>query len=131
MHREETAARGLAMKRFFLKSMILKASVKQADLRYVGSITIDEDLMDKANLNENEHVLVVDRTNGKRLETYVIKGVRGSGMIAMNGAAAHLISEGDYIDIMAFTWVTGDVAPLFIAVDGDNRFVRYVEGDSF
>jgi aspartate 1-decarboxylase len=115
------------VKRLLLKSMIMGATVVQADLRYVGSITIDEDLIEKCNLTPNENVLVVDRTNGKRLETYVIKGERGSGMICMNGAAAHLINQGDTIDIMAFTWASGSVQPLFIEVDAKNRFTRYVE----
>lgn len=115
------------MKRLLLKSMILQATVVQADLRYVGSITIDEDLIEKSNLSPNENVLVVDHTNGKRLETYVIKGERGSGMICMNGASAHLINQGDVIDIMAFAWSGGDVHPLFIEVDRNNRFSRYVE----
>ncbi|MCK4237424.1 MAG: aspartate 1-decarboxylase [Candidatus Krumholzibacteria bacterium] len=114
------------MKRLLLKSMILGSTVTQADLKYVGSITIDEDLIDKANLSEHENVLVVDRTNGKRLQTYVIKGERGSGVIAINGAAAHLIGESDRIDIMAFTWSTGEIQPLFIEVDDNNLFVRYV-----
>lgn len=115
------------MKRLLLKSMIMGAKVVQADLRYVGSITIDEDLIEKSNLSPNENVLVVDHTNGKRLETYVIKGERGSGMICMNGAAAHLVNQGDTIDIMAFAWSNGDAQPLFIEVDERNRFVRYVE----
>jgi aspartate 1-decarboxylase len=115
------------VKRLLLKSMILQATVVQADLRYVGSITIDEDLIEKSNLSPNENVLVVDHTNGKRLETYVIKGERGSGMICMNGASAHLINQGDIIDIMAFAWSSGDVHPLFIEVDRNNRFSRYVE----
>ena len=115
------------MQRLLLKSMIMGATVVQADLRYVGSITIDEDLIEKSNLSPNENVLVVDHTNGKRLETYVIKGERGSGMICMNGASAHLINQGDVIDIMAFAWSGGDVHPLFIEVDRNNRFSRYVE----
>ncbi|HVP56913.1 MAG TPA: aspartate 1-decarboxylase [bacterium] len=118
------------MKRLVLKSMIIKAAVIQADLRYVGSITIDEDLIDKSSLSENENVLVVDRTNGSRLQTYVIRGERGSGTICMNGAAAHLITQGDIIDIMAFTWSSGAVQPLFVEVDGRNRFVRYLEPGS-
>jgi aspartate 1-decarboxylase len=115
------------MKRFLLKSMILRATVMQADLHYVGSITIDEDLIEKANLCEHESVLVADRTNGCRLETYVIKGARRSGIIAMNGAAAHLVNAGDKIDIMAFSWSSGGAQPLFIEVDESNRFSRYVE----
>jgi aspartate 1-decarboxylase len=115
------------MKRLVLKSTIVKATVIQADLRYVGSITIDEDLIDKSNLTENESVLVVDRSNGNRLETYVIKGERGSGTICMNGAAAHLIGQGDIIDIMAFTWSGAPPQPLFVQVDGHNRFVGYID----
>lgn len=115
------------MKRLLLKSMIMGAKVVQADLRYVGSITIDEDLIEKSNLSPNENVLVVDHTNGKRLETYVIKGERGSGMICMNGAAAHLVNQGDTVDIMAFAWSSGDAQPLFIQVDERNRFVRYAD----
>jgi aspartate 1-decarboxylase len=107
--------------------MIVGAKVVQADLRYIGSITIDEDLIEKSNLSPNENVLVVDRTNGMRLETYVIKGERGSGMVCMNGAAAHLINEGDTVDIMAFAWSNGDAQPLFVEVDERNCFRRYVE----
>jgi aspartate 1-decarboxylase len=119
------------MKRLLLKSMIMGAKVVQADLRYVGSITIDEDLIEKSNLSPNENVLVVDHTNGKRLETYVIKGERGSGMICMNGAAAHLVNQGDTVDIMAFAWSSADAQPLFIEVDERNRFVRYADaGDA-
>ena len=105
--------------------MILGATVTQADIRYVGSITIDEDLMEKADLIENEHVLVVDQTNGKRLETYVIKGRRGTGAVCMNGAAAHLATTGDRIDIMAFRLSPGGVDPVLVEVDGGNRFVKY------
>ena len=115
------------VKRLLLKSMILKARITQADLRYVGSITIDEDLIDRANLSEHENVNVIDRTNGKRLETYVIKGERGSGVICMNGAAAHLINKGDLVDITAFSWSTGEADPVFIEVDGNNRFVRTLD----
>jgi aspartate 1-decarboxylase len=111
--------------------MIVSAKVVQADLRYVGSITIDEDLIEKSNLSPNENVLVVDRTNGMRLETYVIKGERGSGMVCMNGAAAHLINEGDTVDIMAFAWSSGDAQPLFIEVDEHNRFRRYVDASDY
>jgi len=118
------------VKRLLLKSMILKATITQADLKYVGSITIDEDLIDQANLSEHENVHVIDRTNGKRLETYVIKGERGSGVICMNGAAAHLINQGDEVDIMAFSWSTGKAVPLFIEVDRNNRFVRCLAEES-
>ncbi len=119
------------MKRLLLKSMILKAKVTQADPRYVGSITIDEDLIDRANLSEHENVQVIDRTNGKRLETYVITGERGSGIICMNAAAAHLINKGDEVDIMAFSWSTGEADPIFIEVDSNNRFSRCLNMGQF
>ena len=102
--------------------MILRATVTQADLRYVGSITIDEDLIDRAGLSEHESVYVVDRTNGHRLQTYVIKGERGTGVIGMNGPAAHLVDEGDVIDILAYHWSTGQADPVLIEVDSSNRF---------
>ena len=115
------------MKRLLLKSMILRATVTQADLLYVGSITIDEDLIDRAGLAEHENVHIVDRTNGHRLQTYVIKGESGSGVIGMNGAAAHLINEGDEIDIMAYSWSAGEPRPVLIEVDSGNRFKGYAD----
>ncbi|MFO7916359.1 MAG: aspartate 1-decarboxylase [Candidatus Krumholzibacteriales bacterium] len=117
------------MKRLLLKSMIMQARVTQADLRYVGSITIDEDLIEKADLSEQENVLVVDRTNGNRLQTYVIKGRRGSGVVCMNGAAAHLVKEGDVVDIMTFAWTGDRRCPLFIRVDESNHFAGYFNED--
>ncbi len=85
-----------------LKSKIHQVTVTEANLLYVGSITIDEDLMDAANLIENEKVQVVNINNGERLETYVIKGERGSGQICMNGPAARLCAVGDMVIIMSF-----------------------------
>ncbi|MCD6379788.1 aspartate 1-decarboxylase [bacterium] len=117
------------MKRMLLKSMILKARVTQADIRYVGSITIDEDIVEKANLSEQENVLIVDRTNGNRLQTYIIIGERGSGVVCINGAAAHLVNEGDIVDIMAFSWSTGEAQSLFLKLDENNHFSRYVTTD--
>ena len=113
------------MKYNLLKSAIVKATVTEADLNYIGSITIDEDLTEKADLKAGENVLVVDYTNGSRLETYVIIGRRGSGVICMNGAAAHLIRKGDEVTIMAFNWSHGGTAPHFIVVDTSNKFVGY------
>ncbi|GAB4539832.1 MAG: hypothetical protein Fur0020_08800 [Thermodesulfovibrionia bacterium] len=112
-----------------LKSAIKGASVTEADLDYIGSITIDEDLMERANLKAGENVIVVDHTTGSRLETYVIRGEMGSGVICMNGASAHLINKGDKIDVMAFTWSEGGMIPQSIIVDKQNRFVRYLLGD--
>jgi aspartate 1-decarboxylase len=85
-----------------LKSKIHRVSVTEANLDYMGSITIDEDLMDAANLIENEKVQVLDLNNGERLETYVIKGRRGSGEICMNGAAARKVLIGDILLIMSY-----------------------------
>ncbi|MGD0753553.1 MAG: aspartate 1-decarboxylase [Bacteroidales bacterium] len=85
-----------------IKSKIHKVTITGANLNYIGSITIDEDLIDAANLIENEKVQVLDLNNGERLETYVIKGVRGSGEICLNGAAARKVLIGDIIIIMSF-----------------------------
>ncbi|MCT4604212.1 MAG: aspartate 1-decarboxylase [Marinifilum sp.] len=84
------------------KSKIHKASITGADLQYVGSVTIDEDLMDAANLIENEKVQIVNINNGERLETYVIRGERGSGTICLNGAAARKCAVGDVIIIISY-----------------------------
>lgn len=111
--------------RQFLKSKIHNATVTEANLNYVGSITIDEALMKKANIDEYEKVLVVDNTNGNRLETYVIKGKKNSGQICMNGGAAHLIKKGDEIIIMTFQLSQKPVKPRIVIVDKNNRFVKY------
>lgn len=89
-----------------LKSKIHRVQVTEANLDYIGSITIDEALMEAANIYPGERVQVVDNDNGARLETYVIAGKRGSGCICMNGAAAHLIHVGDTIIIMAYAMMT-------------------------
>ncbi len=88
--------------RTYLRSKIHKATVTAADLNYIGSITIDRDLMDKADIAPFEKVLIVDNTNGSRIETYVIEGERGSGMMQINGGAAHLVRTGDEIIVMTF-----------------------------
>lgn len=85
-----------------LKSKIHRVRVTQAELNYVGSITIDEDLMDAANIIANEKVQIVNNNNGARFETYVIKGERGSGMVCLNGAAARLVQVGDIIIIISY-----------------------------
>ena len=85
-----------------LKSKIHRAVITEANLNYVGSITIDEDLMDAANLIANEKVQVVNVNNGERLETYVIKGKRGSGVVCMNGPAARLVAVGDIVIIISY-----------------------------
>ena len=96
-----------------LKSKIHNVTVTGADLNYVGSVTIDEDLMDAANLIEYEKVHVLDRNNGERLVTYVIKGQRGSGEICLNGPAARKVAPGDVVIIMAFASITPEEAVSF------------------
>jgi len=113
--------------RWVLRSKIHKATVTEANLKYVGSITIDEDLVERAGLIEGERVLVTSNTSGSRLETYVIVGERGSGMICMNGAAAHLITAGEEIIIMGFELSESPITPKLILVDQENRFVRCLE----
>ncbi len=96
-----------------LKSKIHRVKVTEANLDYIGSITIDEALMEAANIYPGERVQVVDNDNGARLETYVIAGKRGSGCICMNGAAAHLIHVGDTVIIMAYAMMTPEEAKVF------------------
>lgn len=96
-----------------LKSKIHKATITGANLHYIGSISIDEDLMDAADLIENEKVLVLNLNNGERLETYVIKGERGSGEICLNGAAARKVIAGDVIIIMSFAMMDQKEARVF------------------
>lgn len=96
-----------------LKSKIHRVSVTDANLNYIGSITIDEDLMDAANIIEYEKVAVVNNNNGERFETYVIKGERGSGVICTNGAAARLVQPGDILIITAYAQMTPDEARNF------------------
>lgn len=96
-----------------LKSKIHRVIVTEANLEYIGSITIDEDLMEAANIYAGEKVQVVDNTNGARIETYVIPGKRGSGCICINGAAAHLIHVGDTVIIMAYAMMTEEEVKAF------------------
>lgn len=96
-----------------LKSKIHRVKVTESNLNYIGSITIDEDLMDAADIMANEKVQVVDNNNGARFETYVIPGERGSGVICCNGAAAHLVNIGDVVIIMAYTWMEREEALKF------------------
>lgn len=112
--------------RWLLRSKIHKATVTEADVTYVGSITIDEGLIEKAELWPGQKVLVVSNTSGARLETYVIPGARDSGIIGMNGAAAHLIDVGEEIIIMGFELSDRPVTPKIILVNGENEFVRFL-----
>ena len=109
-----------------LKSKIHRVQVTEANLDYVGSITIDEALMEAANIYAGERVQVVDNANGARIETYVITGRRGSGCICINGAAAHLIHVGDTVIIMAYALMTPEEAKSFkpaIVFPENNRLV--------
>lgn len=110
--------------RWVMRSKIHNATVTEANLAYVGSITIDSDLMDRVGLWPGERVLVVSNTSGSRLETYVITGAAGTGVIAMNGAAAHLIAAGEQVIIMGFELCGTPATPQVILVDAENRFVR-------
>lgn len=117
------------MYRTMLKSKIHRATVTQADLHYVGSVTIDETLMAAADLLHGEQVCIVDVTNGARLETYVIAGERDSGVIGINGAAAHLVHPGDLVILLAYGQMDAAEAmsyqPRVLFVDGDNRVLEH------
>ena len=112
--------------RWILHGKIHKATVTQADLNYIGSITIDTDLCEKAGFLEGEKVLIVSNTSGSRLETYIIYGERNSGVICMNGAAAHLVKKGEEIIIMGFQLADETLKTKLILVDENNKFVRYL-----
>ncbi len=116
------------MLRKVLRAKIHRATITQADPDYIGSITIDRDLLDAVDLVAGECVLVADIDNSNRLETYVFEGERGSGVICLNGAAAGLVNVGDKIIIMAFGYVPDDeaaaVAPRVVLVDEKNRPAR-------
>jgi aspartate 1-decarboxylase len=114
--------------RTLLKSKIHRAFVTDANPDYVGSILIDEELMDRADIWNFEKVLVCDVTNGSRFETYAIPGERGSGVVAVQGAAARLVENGDCIIIMAFDLTDEPVEPKMILVDDENNFVEYLIG---
>ncbi|MDR1122597.1 MAG: aspartate 1-decarboxylase [Endomicrobium sp.] len=110
--------------KFVLSSKIFKATVTKANLKYKGSITIDTYLCDKASLWIGEKVLVVSNNSGARLETYIIPGKPNSGIICMNGAAAHLIKTGEEVIIMGFTLSDKPINPKIIFVDKDNKVVK-------
>ena len=113
------------MLRTMLVSKIHRATVTQADLHYVGSVTVDQDLLDAADLYAGEKVAIVDVTNGARLETYVIPGPRGSGIIGINGAAARLVHPGDLVILIAYGQMeeaeARTRAPRIVFVDANNR----------
>lgn len=108
--------------RWFLRAKIHQARVTAANVNYVGSITIDRQLIEQAGLAVGEKVLVVSNDSGARLETYIIAGERGTGVIGMNGAAAHLIHLGEEIIVMGFELSEEPIEARVITVDEDNRF---------
>ena len=116
------------MYRTMMKSKLHRATVTEANLNYVGSITIDEDLMDAADLFENEKVQIVNNNNGARFETYVITGARGSGVICLNGAAARLVQPGDQVIIISYAMMTNEEAkthkPTITILDSCNKPVK-------
>jgi aspartate 1-decarboxylase len=109
--------------RSVMRSKIHKATVTQANLDYIGSITIDQNLIEAAGFWPNEKVLVVSNSSGARLETYILVGERGSGCICLNGAAAHLIKKDEEIIIIGFELTSEPITPKAILVDKQNRFV--------
>lgn len=115
-----------------LKSKIHRAVVTDANLNYVGSITIDQDLMDAADILENEKVTIVNNNNGARFETYVIAGERGSGMVCLNGAAARLVEAGDIVIILTYTILEDkdckDYKPRLVFVDQNNEIKKVCQG---
>ncbi|MNB99126.1 Aspartate 1-decarboxylase precursor [compost metagenome] len=119
------------MFRHMMKSKIHRATVTEANLNYVGSITIDENLMEAADLLENEKVQIVDNNNGSRLETYVIPGPRGSGVICLNGAAARLVQPGDTVIIISYAMLSSEELaghkPTVVFVDADNKPVKLAD----
>jgi aspartate 1-decarboxylase len=112
--------------RILVRSKLHKATVTEANPDYIGSITIDADLIEKTGFWPGEKVLVVSNDSGERLETYVIVGERGSGQITMNGGAARRIKVGEEIIVMAFEVSDEPVETTFVLVDENNKFVRYL-----
>ena len=112
--------------RWVLRSKIHKATVTAAEVQYIGSITIDEDLIERAGFWRGEKVLVVSNTTGARLETYILVGEKGSGVICMNGAAAHLIKVGEEIIVMGFELSDKPLPAKNVLVDGKNKFLKYL-----
>lgn len=119
------------MLRLMLKSKVHRVTVTEADLDYEGSLTLDLNLMEAADLREFEGIQVYNITNGSRFETYVITGERGSGTVCINGAAAHLAGPGDLVIIAAYTWMdekeTLTHQPRIVLVDGKNRIKRILD----
>ena len=114
-----------------MNGKIHRATVTQADLNYVGSVTIDEDIMEAVGIVANEKVAIVNNNNGTRLETYVIKGARGSGVVCLNGAAARLVQPGDVVIIMSYVLVDAEEAkhhkPKVAIMDKENRIKEMID----
>ncbi|MER1985410.1 MAG: aspartate 1-decarboxylase [Solibacillus sp.] len=114
-----------------MNGKIHRATVTQADLNYVGSVTIDEDIMEAVGIVANEKVAIVNNNNGARLETYVIKGARGSGVVCLNGAAARLVQPGDVVIIMSYVLVDAEEAkhhkPKVAIMDKENRIKEMID----
>lgn len=119
------------MFRMMMNSKLHRATVTEANLNYVGSITIDSDLLDAANMLPNEKVHIVNNNNGARFETYIIAGERGSGVICVNGAAARLVQEGDIVIIISYVYVTNDEAnshePTVLLMDKHNHIKEVIK----
>lgn len=112
--------------RQFLRAKIHRATITEADLEYMGSVTIDSDLMKRVDIAPYERVLIVDNTNGARLETYAIEGPAGSGVLCINGAAAHLMKKGDQVILMAFGYGDKAETPKQILVGDQNEYLREI-----
>ncbi|WP_096188661.1 aspartate 1-decarboxylase [Evansella halocellulosilytica] len=119
------------MYREMMSGKLHRATVTEANLNYVGSVTIDEDLMDSVGILENEKVQIVNNNNGARLETYVIKGVRGSKTICLNGAAARLVQPGDKVIIISYKWVAenelNDHIPNVAILNEQNEIIEMMQ----
>jgi aspartate 1-decarboxylase len=119
------------MLRTMMKSKIHRATVTEANLNYVGSITIDEDIIDLVDMYPNEKVQIVNNNNGARLETYIIAGPRGSGVFCLNGAAARLVHPGDTIIVISYGLMTNEEAksfkPKVAIMDANNKIIRTVQ----
>ena len=112
--------------RWLLRSKIHRAIVTEANLEYIGSITIDKNLVEKAGFLPFEKVLISSNTTGERIETYILEGERGSGVICINGAASHKIKKGEEIIIMGFELTDKQISPTALLVDKNNKFVKFL-----
>ena len=122
------------MRRTLLSGKIHRATVTQADLNYIGSVSIDEDLLDASGISEWEKVAILDVTNGARLETYAIRAPKGSREICINGAAAHLVKPGDVVIILSYVEIEEEFiemhVPRIVLVNSENRILETVSSES-